>query len=505
MTTIVQMTTTTTVFAMVKGDPFALPEEEKPILDQLFKFRHSLQQLRKTSHGNVTVSEMNVKVSELHTIVASLQQLRLENVERDDVVMLSCNRVDNVLDSIWMQIFYMWSKIANMDENLYPTYVSLVTLARSAEALRQSGAWTPEDVAPLAERMRAMDETIAATEGKFLPESMVGDSTHSLGDKIPMGQAVLTSLLNRVHRTITFMNYENDAEVDDLLPLKEELQSILRQLQQYQTKGANMYELTPLSKRLHAIDSSRGPTGKFNHTESEYGSATIAGILNQCFECLNLLVAQFDPVLPETPLYPTYRALLEIHSDLSRVAGNTSLRADPFQLSEALVAIQERLDILEKQRVEGSFVPAGCNAVDAVKLPGQAMLHKLLHDVHALVMQIVDPVSMPVGEALMSTYELLLKQRTALRKMRGWCNAGWDVRKELKLVEEALNSVDATRVNGLFVGASGQVAENADFPVLSDFVDSSGVPDGQSSVSALADECDTLLWQVKAMLSSQKE
>ncbi|KAJ3266532.1 hypothetical protein HDU77_000633 [Chytriomyces hyalinus] len=505
MTTFIHTSTTTTVFGVTKS----VPEEEKPILDKLFKFRQSLIQLRKSSRGNVTVSEMNAKSAELTEIVSKLQQVRLSGDSNFmNIVLLSCNRVDNVLDTIWMHMFYLWSKIASIDERVYPTYVSLVTLARTAEALRQSEAFTAADVEPLQQRLRVLDERVAAAEGKFVPAGVV-NTGGPLGDKIPHGQAILNSLLSRVHRTIQFMNTENDTVVDELVPLRNELESILKQLDEYQ--GDDKAALAPISKRLHAIDSNRSPTGKFLHCESEYGHATIAGILNQCFNKLTVLVAKMDPVLPDSPLYSIYRSLLEVHSDLSRISTDPSLHGNPFDLSQALEPIQERLTLLEQRRIDGNFVPSEQTASDindgtAVKLPGQATMHKLLHDCHALITQIVDPISLPVGETLVSTYELLIKQRTRLRQLRSWASTGWDVKRDLKAVEDVLKTVEAGRVGGLFAGdVAIKLAESADFdrvgPVESDYVESSGVPDGQAVISALVDECDSLVWQIGCMLA----
>ncbi|ORY40409.1 hypothetical protein BCR33DRAFT_719403 [Rhizoclosmatium globosum] len=140
--------------------------------------------------------------------------------------------------------------------------------------------------------------------------------------------------------------------------------------------GYTLETLAPISKRLHFIDSHRGPTGNFHGTETQPGQATLAGLLNACFDKLNLLVADLDPVTQTSPLYETYAALLEIHSELSKMLSNAALRSSPKDLSAALASVQERLYVLEQQRVEGTFVPTGVDFEAAVKLPGQ--LVKLL-------------------------------------------------------------------------------------------------------------------------------
>ncbi|KAJ3062649.1 hypothetical protein HDU98_001476 [Podochytrium sp. JEL0797] len=488
-----------------------LPDEEKPILDQLMQFRHSLQSLRKESRGALTLSDVNAKAKELSNIVNTLHETRNAT---SMFIPAPRNRVDTCLDTIWMSMFYLWDKLVAIDSSLYPVYVSLVTLARTTESLRLSGAWTPDQVEPLHLRLRHVDEQVAACEGKFVAQNLSGVDTAvaSLGDKIPMGQAVLVSLQNRIHRTIGLLVTENESVAEELMPLKCEVEGIFGKLSELEKKGVDGYSLealAPLSKRLHSIDASKGTTGNFCNSDAQYGHATISGLLNASFDKLSLLVANLDPVPPTSPLYPTARALLEIHAELMRIYANATTRSDPGQLSLLLESTQSKLHHVELQRVNGTFVPAGESFDHAVKLPGQASLHKLLHDCHAVVTKLVDPVSLPVGEALVSTYELLMKQRTTLRKLRAWSFAGWNVAAELSQVQEVLKTVEAGRVKGLFVGVASrqQVAENADFGDAGEDEEmdmlQNGVPDGQAAVSALVDECDSLVWQVACRLEAQ--
>ncbi|KAJ3031071.1 UNVERIFIED_CONTAM: hypothetical protein HDU68_006659 [Siphonaria sp. JEL0065] len=482
-----------------------LPSAEQPILAELFKFRHSLSALRKESHDALTLADINAKATELSTIMKKLRDVRFAD-SHDIDLNEPRNRLDDVLDQVWMSMFYVWGKIAAIHESIYPTYVSLVTLSRTVDALRASKAWVPADVEPLQERLRILDEQVAATEGKF-----VAPAADALGDKVPYGQAVLTTLLNKIHRTVAFLNAENEAVYTDseLLPLRTELEGVNKQLTDLLATGYTLESLAPISKKLHHLDSTRGPTGKFHGLEAELGQATLVGMLNQAFDKLNLLVADLDPVTQTSPLFETYRALLDIHSELSRLLANTAVRSDPKALSAALVPIQERLAVLEKVRVEGTFVPSGDNFDHAVKLPGQASLHKLLHDCHSQISHLVEPISRPIGETLIPTYELLLKQRTTLRKLRAWASSGWNVREDLAKVEAVLKTVESSKVKGLFVGINAPVADSAaaaehelGAPVIAHSETSlhsfatHEIPDGQSTVSALVDECDSLVWTI---------
>ncbi|KAJ3072958.1 hypothetical protein HDU98_002545 [Podochytrium sp. JEL0797] len=460
-----------------------MPTAELPIFNQLMKFRKSLAVLRKESHDALTLADVNAKAAELNELMVALRMVRFSDTHTIDENEPR-NRLDDVLDQIWMSMFFIWGKIAAIHDSIYPTYVSLVTLARAADAVRASGAWTSADLEPLQQRVRDLDEQVANAEGKFVVDG-----------EIPHGQAVLVTMLNKIHRMMRFLISETDSVGPELLPLHEELESILKQLIEMPKTGYTLDSLSPISKRLHAIDAGRGPTGNFHGTENQPGQATVAGTLNACFDRLTLMVADLDPVHSDSPLFDTYRALLDIHSSLARMLGNATLRGQPEQLSAALTTVQESLHFIEAQRVNGTFVPAGTTFEQAVKLPGQATMHKLLHDCHAQISHLVEPMSRPVGECLVPTYELLLKKRATLRKLRGWASAGWNVREDLNRVQEILKTVESTKMRGLFVGG---IASSGELSPTTPQVE--GVPNGQSTIVALVDECDSLVWQINCML-----
>ncbi|KAJ3331916.1 hypothetical protein HDU76_001850 [Blyttiomyces sp. JEL0837] len=511
----------------------SVPAEEQPILTDLYKFRHSLQVLRKATHGALTLADVDVKANELAAIMQRLRDIRMSELD------CTRNRVDDVLDSIWMLLFYIWGKIAGIDESLYPTYVALVSLSRQTEALRLSGAWTTRDVQPLSERARELEEEISSHGGRFLDPTK-SESSQS-GDRIPHGQAVLASLLNRVHRSLGILNSENDLIVEHLKPTLHELNSILHELETLEMNGGFVEEtLAPYADRLWAIEASRGPTGRFNAMPSEadpVGQATCAGILNLCFDKLHSLQADLDPVVESSPLKPIHRSLLEIHTNLTKLVNDPVLRRDPHKLSEALEPLQHSLESIEKRRTHGTFVPVTdvfddseaedpmsveqgphATTVSAAALPGQATLHKLQHACHALITRLVDPLSRPVSEALVSTYEILESSLAKLRHLRSRAATGRKletIRGEVEEVEGVLEKVEAQKVKGLFMGAGavaaaqleeGNVETTAplDFEALAWLAPHGHpqvVPDGQAVVSALMDECDSLVWEIRCFLA----
>ncbi|KAJ3316176.1 hypothetical protein HDU76_002024 [Blyttiomyces sp. JEL0837] len=540
-----------------KQNSAKIPKEELPILQELYNFRHALQQLRKSTHGALTLSDVDAKATELASIMQKLREVRVNELE------CSRNRVDDVLDSIWMLLFYIWGKIAGIDEALYPRYVALVSLARQAEALRFSGAWTMSEVHPLNERARELEEEVAAHGGRFLDPNQSEEA--QAGDRIPHGQAVLVSLMSRVHRSLNILNAENDCVVNHLKPTLHELNSILHELEALEQREFTEASLAPLADRLYAIEASRGPTGRFNAMPSQadpIGQATCAGILDKCFDKLISLQADLDPVVECSPLRPIYRSLIEIHSDLVSLVRNPTVRRDPQRLSELLEPIQHNLESIEKRRTHGTFVPHSditlhedptedhhATATSAAALPGQATLHKLLHACHQLVTKLVDPLCLPVGEGLVGTYEVLQQELKTLRRLRSKAATGRNLKQvqdQVEAAEAILESIESQKVKGLFMGAASAAAKHAAEEAragsptrrLSTASGSSGseggetakipgsviplsvldeetmswlhpqglqqaIPDGQAVISALVDECDSLIWEVRCLLARQ--
>ncbi|KAI8610379.1 hypothetical protein BC830DRAFT_1146046 [Chytriomyces sp. MP71] len=466
----------------------SVPPSERPILESLFVFRKNLHALRKESHDALTLADVNAKAKQLSEIMKQLRDARLDSSDFE-----SRNWVDDMLDAVWMQMFAIWGKIAAVDESLYPTYVQLVVLSRTVDALRQSRAWTPVDVLPLQERLAVLDEAVADAEGKFLAPGAT--------DKIPHGQAVLMSLHSKIHRSITFMVNENDSVDDNMTPIVEELMQIQQQLAELQGKGYRMDDLAHISKRLHHLDSGKGP---YHIISNRAGHATIAGYLNVCFDVLTDMVADLDPVLNDSPLHPHFQSLQNIHASLKTLDANESLKHNQALLSKELSRIQGQLAPIESLRVAGIFTPEGTEATTAITLRGQANMHKLLHSIHALVSQIVEPVAGPLGDRLVHSYEVLVKMRAKLRRLRAWSCAGWNVRADLDAAIAELRDVEATRMKGLFMGDVKGEEDNFGFGRVAIGVHQEvgweTVPMGQAAVSALADECDSLIWQISCTL-----
>ncbi|KAJ3416421.1 hypothetical protein HDV05_001579 [Chytridiales sp. JEL 0842] len=488
-----------------------VPPEEQPILQELYNFRKGLQNLRRESKGAVTLADVDVKANELAEIMTKLRTIRSSSIHCER------NRIDDVLDSIWMILFFIWGNIAGIDETLYPTYVELVSLCRVSEALKKSGAWLPHDVEPLLERLKGLEEKVQG--GLFLDPSQPKET------EIPAGQAVLHSLLSRAHRTLAILQEDSDSVAEELVPVYEDLKNISEELEEMQVQGGYCLEmLAPFSDRLHTIDVCRGPHGRFTNFSSPTppsGQATCAGLLAHCFELLTSMISDLDPVHPSSPLHPLSLELTRILQELESIKSNPAIRSNPTLLHEALTPLQHALSLTEKQRVDGTFFPTdeeisiGMSTNAAAVLPGQASLHKLLHKVHSLVTSLIDPLCLPVSETLVGTYELLLSQRSKLRELRKRAALGRNlnaISSEVDAIAKTLDGVESSKVDGFFLGAglkavSPSKEDGGDVMVGDDgfeWLKPQGrhplSPDGQGVVSALVDECDSLLWEVRCIV-----
>ncbi|KAJ3112601.1 A-kinase anchor protein 7 isoforms alpha and beta [Phlyctochytrium bullatum] len=552
-----------------------IPAEEEPILRELYAYRHSLHHLRKEVHGAITLADVDAKANELGLIMHRLRKIRESEKETER------NRVDDTLDSIWMILFYIWSKIAAVDESLYPAYVNLVSIIRTADALRASNEWTPLDVAPLQERLMALEETLSETQKadgangsiRFLDPNQPAEK--QAGDFVPRGQAVLTTLLNRAHRIIEILNAENETITEHLHPVHHELTSILAELDALREASLPFLEaaetveseeerrshlpytlesLAPILDRLHAIDAARGPTGRFNAIPSASepaGQATCAGLLALAYERLSELLTALDTVPWSSPLKPFERTLLQL---ISRLDALVAEHPEPAELTRRLGEIQHDLSAIERRRslADGTFIPLDGNgepfdAEEAAVMQGQARMHNLLRKCHQKVAKLVAPVNQPVSDTLIGTYENLILLRARLHGLRRQAvqsnlrfkgaekavGLGAEVERldrEIEACGREIAKVENTRVRGLFRGQSATVvaavvsanedekrqygeesakaaaspeAQEEDILAwLSPQSKTPAVPEGQAAVSAMLDECESLLWETKCLVES---
>jgi hypothetical protein len=98
-----------------------------------------------------------------------------------------------VLDSLWQLLFDLWAGAAGVDKAVYPFFTQLQAIKRQLATMKDSGAWTVEDVTAIQEEMTTIEQT-HVHDGKFFESRK--KAAEDPGNPAP-GQAILSSLLNQ--------------------------------------------------------------------------------------------------------------------------------------------------------------------------------------------------------------------------------------------------------------------------------------------------------------------
>jgi hypothetical protein len=276
------------------------------------------------------------------------------------------------------------------------------------------------------------------------------------------------------------------------------------------------------------------------------------------FDLLTSLISDLDPVLPNSPLFPLYKSLQEIKSDLELVklessSSSSSTTWNPAKHQQALQDIQKRLETeVESHRIDGTFVPPfEISTNSAAVLPGQASLHKLLHTNHALLTsllhhaftverlsssslqqqqhqdhdgdgegedggddfghdhEVVVPLAPVLDETLIPMYETLISLRSELRNLRRKAATGREsenVEKEMERCCQVLKGVEEEGKKKKSQEEDGEGERVESFikvgyqDLLSSGQGKKGDRHGEWMISLLVDECDSLLWEIRCII-----
>jgi hypothetical protein len=151
------------------------------------------------SHRLITFGDVSHFCSELGDILEHLRKIRQESSS-------DRNKLDDLIDNVWVYIFSLWARIAGIGEPLYPLYAKLTALFREIELLKESEAYSLLEIEPLKEKYRDVAKEIEALHiDPIAAEKAEPTLEVAKGIRAPSGEHILLSLSKRVGKINQFL------------------------------------------------------------------------------------------------------------------------------------------------------------------------------------------------------------------------------------------------------------------------------------------------------------
>ncbi|KXS09485.1 hypothetical protein M427DRAFT_63995 [Gonapodya prolifera JEL478] len=448
-----------------------VPRVEEPVHEQLLALRKKLQHLKKESV--FTLEDIESLATQVGQVIADLREVR-----EDEDGETTRNHVDDILDDVWTGLFTLWASVANVDQMLYPLLVKFTAIKRQLDAMKQSGAFTEDDILEVQEALTDI-ETRHVRDGKFF----FNPAKYPDHGNPPSGQGLLNILLNRCRREAHVLLVETEAI--DSPTLKEsmnELVKIEREVREIQKRGSySLEQVRALQKKARDVDSKRGG-GVFRDPDGSIppGQARITAVLERAFDDLHGLVIAKEEV--SGPLRPIYERLVELKIQLEKMLRNkrwTTTYADLDPLRQALGEIDEL------RTPDGKITMDNGHGGQAEIPSGQAVVHQLLARCYHLVGMLARN-SEAIAPDLEGLYTKLVDTRTDLLALAKKVRAKEQVSDEaVALLQTTLAEVESHR------------KQDGTFHTQKLDERSGRVPRGQAVLTALLTECYDLLEEVR--------
>jgi hypothetical protein len=171
------------------------------------------------------------------------------------------------------------------NRSLYPLYSKLGNIYRELEQYKKTGCYDEDDLLKIHTHIAIFQE-YCTLDSKFLDSSI--PENEQVGDRVPFGQACLSSLWERIHRLLAHLS-EHDSVDPELTPLRKELVRISRQLTVYAKSQHELHNLKQIQIRLDKIDASKNSIGVWKGT----GNTIPAGQV--CLLAHNIGMRRFPP------------------------------------------------------------------------------------------------------------------------------------------------------------------------------------------------------------------
>ncbi|KAF4582243.1 UPF0662 protein [Ophiocordyceps camponoti-floridani] len=415
---------------------------EQAILKRLEEVRDLLLLLKQDRTKYIRSQDIIPLYDQTIDQVKELNAVRAETGNKEE------NRLDRVLDSCFQLLSLFYLTIGRNNE-APATYALTSTIKRLLDHLDETNLYSAKDLESISATLKKLSDSISTakdqgTEARHSPFLLT-----LLAKRIELCQATLGNLQKRLERI-----------AEPLLATHERLICILRQISLANTKAKfSATDVQKLRKQLVEIGDRR-KDGKFTAEDGSEprGSPEICQLYDKCILWSDMVLDRKGMVPDQWR--PTYDVLVGIRNDLEKLS-----LTQAWSLRETdLYDFQRQLDKIDESRKNGNFHDDKGKPAD---LWTQRTMLYLIRRSYAYIYSFM-LASEPVSEALLPIYNQLQTLKRCLMEVQH--NGGVSSVRELYPYSMKLSSMDKMRVDGKFV-------INGD------------VPEGQSSVSDLMDEC----------------
>ncbi|KAL0077113.1 hypothetical protein J3Q64DRAFT_1745877 [Phycomyces blakesleeanus] len=447
--------------------PHNVPEQERPILQNLLNIRNRLTALKRDRSTYLKESDVEPLRQETENEIKKLSETR-GGILLDENKEL--NRTDDVLDEI-CQILSLCFLSLGRTREVSAVYSQVVAIKQCFDRLEELGIYAEEFLAPYEQKLKDIDNIITIDgRNKALPEPLM----QILRYKFLQCQKIYNHLLDTIHEISP-----------ELLPIRNRLLRIRRQLVITACRSNFVAtDLLPFQEEIREVDDQR-VDGKFLGPDGTIppGQAVVVDLLEQVFGMAHDLVIATQPDFSPALQHLRDR-LVEIKSQLERLELThkwTLRQTDLFTYQHQLHDIIKMQcdDETAEPGKRGQFLDENGEAPE-----GQTVLRCLLQKCYRMILILLNE-SVPVSEALTPTYNQLVSVRQCLKAVRDIgapCSE-----EELYPYQMKLMSIENLRKDGKFYDQDGHI------------------PEGQSVCASIMEDCHKILEELRESPPSVEE
>ncbi|TPX48571.1 hypothetical protein SeLEV6574_g01973 [Synchytrium endobioticum] len=357
-----------------------VPKGELPILKRLQDYRKKLAKAKK-NHEIKTMEDLNVYTD---SVAQTMDDLRMVRAKEDSEDVFPRNRVDKVVDDIWLILFHVWSSIANVSESLYGVYSELCGVLDSLEMLKGRSIYDNDLIRPLQERAQALENQFSEN-GRWLDPNISREQQK--GDMIPNGQAALSTIVNRIYHLAHEMLSVYEHISPDLLPTMKRLEYLSDKVSKLESSEDHLEpaSIASIQRELDAVEASKvrgnfwGPEGAKHDVDPPAGQAVMQMLVEKLYDRLRILLLSKEKM--DDSLFPIYEALLSIRRQAGILMKETD-RKDTFRMTEVVNVASHMEDLQKNHFHDGVWKSSSTLPAQPVDVKTQALLNLLAAQIY---------------------------------------------------------------------------------------------------------------------------